>query len=444
VRPTAVVVGAGFAGLAAAVELADRGHRVRVLERRRVAGGRAYSYRSPSGHEVDNGQHLMIGAYERTFAFLARLGTLDRIETQPRLEVPFVHPERGAATFSCPPLPSPLHLSTGVLRYRLLGPGERVRLLAGAVRLVTRHVRRDSSLARETVGEALAAAGQGRWQRTLFWDPLSIAVLNELPERASASLFAEVLRRIFFARERASRLVFPKAGLSALYVDAAGEIVARSGGGVECGRTARAVELDGEGIRGVRTSDGELVAAEAVVLAVPPPAALELLPETLRDRAPLSRIGELRAAPIVSTHLWYEERFDVPRMTGFLDGPIHWAFRPPMQPESGTYVTLVSSGAHDVVDREPKEIEALALTEVGRSLAPARGFRPRDVLVVKERRATWAGTPSEQPARPGAATPIASLVLAGDWTDTGLPGTIEGAVASGLAAAERIVRPLAS
>ncbi|MGH7805830.1 MAG: hydroxysqualene dehydroxylase HpnE, partial [Candidatus Binatia bacterium] len=371
-----------------------------------------------------------------TFALLDRLGTRDRVEMQSSLTVPFIHPVRGAAEFRCPSLPSPTHLMAGVLGYKLLSPRERGSLLLGAIRLVARHLRGDASLRSETVSGALDRAGQGKGERVCFWDPLAIAVLNDLPERASAALFAEVLRRIFLARERASRLVFPRAGLSELYVDAASRIVGESGGAVEMARAVRELVLRDDRVVGVRLADGQETLARGVILATAPSAVESLVPERVRAGNGLARVGELRAAPIVSVHVWYDERFDLPRMAGFLDGPVHWAFRPPMQPERGTYLTLVTSGAHELVDREPGEIEERVIAEVRRYLPATRRLTPRDVLVAKERAATWAGTPAEQAIRPGTKTSVAGLFLAGDWTATGLPGTIESAVESGERAAE--------
>jgi hypothetical protein len=165
---------------------------------------------------------------------------------------------------------------------------------------------------------------------------------------------------------------------------------------------------------------------------------VSLLPDSLRQSNGFARVPELAPAPIASVHVWYGERFAVPRMVGFLEGPIHWAFRPPMQPARGTYLTLVTSGAHGLVDRDPKEIEERALTEVRRYLPETRELVPYDVLVAKERSATWAGTPAEQSARPGTKTAIAGLFLAGDWTATGLPATIESAVESGERAAAAV------
>ena len=237
-----VVVGGGWAGLCAALGLAERGVEVRLFEKRAVLGGRAYSYRArEAGHTVDNGQHLLMGCYRATLGFLERIGARDRVEVQPQLCVPFLHPERGAATFRCAAAPSPLHLTLGAMRYTLLSPGERLRLVLGGLRIALGY-RGGSAV---TVAQALASAGQSQNLCTCFWNPLAIAVLNELPERASADLFAEVLRRVFFAPAAASRIVFPRVGLSDLCAEPAARAIEAAGGAVETGPSARARRAGG-------------------------------------------------------------------------------------------------------------------------------------------------------------------------------------------------------
>ncbi len=441
-RPTVVVVGGGWAGLAAAVALVERGVAVQLFERRAVLGGRAYSYRArEAGHSVDNGQHLMMGCYDATLGFLRRIGAADRVEEQPQLSVPFLHPDRGTAVFRCASAPSPLHLTLGALRYAHLSPAERLKLLVGGMRIALGY--RGGSSA--TVAEALAAAGQGANLRTCFWDPLAIAVLNELPERASVDLFAEVLRRVFFAPARASRIVFPRAGLSELCAEPAARAIERGGGSIETGPAVRALALADGRVCGVSVHGrAEPVPADAVLLAVPPAATRALLPDALRDAPALRGIGDIKAAPIVSVHLWYDRTFPAARMAGFLDGPIHWLFKPPMQPESGTYLTLVVSGAYELAEKPPDEIRAIALRELDRYVPALRGQAPVDALVVKETSATYAATPSEQALRPKTRTEIANLYLAGDWTDTGLPATLESAVLSGERAAAAVLDDLAA
>ena len=434
-RRRVVVVGGGVAGLAAALRLADAGVSVSLFEKRAIAGGRAYSYRArEAGHVVDNGQHVLMGCYDRTLAYLERVGRRDRVETQRRLSVPLVAAGGRAVRFACAPVPAPLHLTLGALGYGHLAPRARARLLAGGVRFLARRLR-GRGLEGKTVAEVLDELGQGEAERTAFWDPLAIAVLNELPGRAAATLFGEVLRRVFLAPARASSIVFPGAGLSELFVDPAVAVLERAGSRVETGRAVHEVVVREGRAAGVRLGDGETVESDAVVVAVPPAALAPLLPARLREEAPVRGVARLRASPIVSVHLWLRERLPTPRMLGFLEGPIQWLFTPPMQPSQGTYVTLVSSGAHDLVSRAPDEILAEARRTFDRDLPAARGLAWSDALVAKERAATWAATPAEQPDRPGAETPLRGLFLAGDWTDTGLPGTLEGAIGSGERAA---------
>jgi uncharacterized protein with NAD-binding domain and iron-sulfur cluster len=186
------------------------------------------------------------------------------------------------------------------------------------------------------------------------------------------------------------------------------------------------------------------IRAAAVIAAVPPPALSELLPPALRAAPELAGIEHLRGAPIVSVHFWFKQAFAAPRMAGFLDGPIHWLFTPPMQPETGCYVTLVISGAHQLVDRSPQEVTRIARRELDRYVPQARRLEVVDALVVKEPQATFAATPQEQPDRAGTTTPVANLFLAGDWTDTGLPSTLESAVVSGERAAAAAMEFLAA
>jgi len=439
VKKKVVVVGGGWAGLSAALALCERGVEVELLERRAILGGRAYSYRArEAGHAVDNGQHLLMGCYRSTLAFLDRIGARDLVEIQPRLSVPFLHADRGAATFQCAAAPRPLHLIVGALRYSHLTPLERRRLLVGGLVIAFRH--RGGS--RETVAGALNAARQSETSRVAFWNPLAIAVLNELPERASADLFAEVLRRVFFGPVEASRIVFPRVGLSDLCATPAATAIERLGGAIETGPAVRAVGIAGGVAKGVSVEGRKDVPADAVILAVPPSAALALVPEELRGAPGVAGIERLRGAPIVSAHFWFDREFPTPRMAGFLDGPIHWLFTPPMQPERGRYVTLVVSGAHDLVGRRPEEISLVARRELERYVPQSRDVPMSDSLIVKEPQATFAATPDEQPDRPGTATPIANLFLAGDWTDTGLPATLESAVVSGERAAAAALRYL--
>ena len=327
----------------------------------------------------------------------------------------------------------------GGLGYRHLTLRERVGLLAAGGRFVARHLR--GALGGETVAETLASLGQGRRERRTFWDPLSIAVLNESPEAASAGLFGEVLRRVFVGGRSASDLVLPRTGLSELFAEPGRKAIEAAGGSVEVGRGAVGVALSGDRAGAVRWADGSETVADAVVLAVTPTKLGDLLPASLRPA--FSSIARLEPSPIVSVHLWLKRPVATPRMIGFLDGPLHWLFTPPMQPAGGRYVTLVASGARELAARDPGEVLSAAGVALAQYLPEAADSPRSGSLVVKEHSATFVASPGEQACRPGVATPIANLFLAGDWIDTGLPATIESAVESGNRAARAVAVALA-
>jgi len=447
-----VVVGGGFAGLAAATRLAERGVVVTVLEARGRLGGRAYSFQDEAtGTVVDNGQHAMMGCYTATLGFLARIGATAQVVRQPSLHVELRHPSRGAGVIACPTLPGPLHMLAGVLRYRLLTPGERLRSLVAGVRLMALRRRRDPWLASVTVDEMLIALGQSAEARTCFWHPIAIATLNESPDRAAAAPFVEVLARAFFGSRADSQFVLPRVGLSELYVDGAREYVEARGGHVALHAPVAAVFLKGGRVDGVALRDGRRLHADACVLAVPPAALGALLPPTLRARAPWSGVGTFDTSPIVSVHLWYDRPVLETDFVGLLGTTTQWAFdRTRIAPGGARRmggdgaaaehaVSTVVSAAREVVDWDSDRIRDQVVADLASLLPQARGARVTRAIVVKERRATIATTPDVERRRPDVVTPVPGLLLAGDWTDTGLPPTIESAVLSGERAADHAI-----
>ncbi len=433
-----IVLGAGFAGLAAAVRLADAGARVTVLERRGLLGGRAYSFREPlGGAAVDNGQHLFMRCYGETLAFLRRLGTEDRIAFEPRLDVSMVGGGGAAARLTCPALPAPLHLLAGLLRFEGVPLRDRLVLVRGGAALAAaarRGTAAEAALEGLTVAAWLARLGQTAAARRVFWDPLTLATLNDAPDVASARWLLAVARRAFFGGSRAGDLGIARGGLSDLYTEQARGVVEAAGGEVRTHAAAAALEVAGDRVVAVRLAPpgrgtGERLPADAVVAAVPHRVLPALLPAALAARPPFAGLARLGASPIVSFHLWYDRPVTPYPFVGLLESPLHWLF------DRGSHVTAVTSGARDLIGRPHADLLALAEREVARLVPAARGARLVRGHVIKEPFATPSLAPGAASLRPGTATPLANLVLAGDWTDTGLPGTIEGAVQSGHAAA---------
>ncbi len=443
-----VVIGGGFAGLSAGVALAERGARVTILESRPRLGGRASSFRdAATGTVVDNGQHALMGCYRRTLAFLERIGAGGKVHRQASLHVDLAHPRLGAGVIDCPPWPSPLHLAGGLLRYRLLSRGERMRALRAGMVLMAMRRRHDPRLADCTVDAVLESLGQSTHARASFWNPVAVATLNEAPERAAAGPFVEVLARAFFRSRADSQFVLPRVGLGDLYTDDARRFVERRGGRVWIHAQAAALDVHDGAVQGVVLRDGRRLPADACVAAVPPAALAHFLPPDLRAQPAFARLDGLETSPIVSTTLWFDRPVLRGDFLGLLGTKTQWVFnRTRLLGEDGPgqCVSAVISAGRDVVEWDTARVTAEVLADLRAVLPAAVPARLERSVVVKEKHATVSPTPAAERLRPPARTPLRGFVLAGDWTATGLPPTIESAVESGERAASLLADGLAA
>lgn len=426
-EPPVVVVGGGLSGLAAAVELTSLRIPVLLLEQKNRLGGRAYSFvDTETGDAVDNGQHVMIVGYERTLRFLARIGTrhLVTIQKQPLLYLH--HPKRGLCEFRLPALPPPFHLIAGILLTNLLSFGDKLRLLRAGWALQHNRVPREL-----TIEQWLDSLMQSNELKRAFWEPLAISIMNEHIGRASASVFVNALRHAFLAASNNAALVLPRVGLSALFADAAQRFLERAGAQLRLNADVVAVECRADEVTAVRLRDGKAVACSAAILAVPHYEAGSLLPESLRDEA-LESMHSVPNTPIVSIHLWFKEDVMKYDFVGLIDRRVQWVFdrrRITMDRKGAGHVSCVISGADEFLDLSNEELVRIAVEDL-RTLH-RRVSEPLHALVIREKRATFSCTPQAERLRPAEHTRARNLFLAGDWTDTGLPATIEGAIVSG-------------
>ncbi|MFO7694018.1 MAG: hydroxysqualene dehydroxylase HpnE [Vicinamibacterales bacterium] len=445
-RADVIVIGGGVAGLAAATRLAERGARVAVVEARPHLGGRASSFVDPAtGETVDNGQHILMGCYRETFAFLRRTGAMAGVRVQPSLSVPSIDAAGRHSVLSCPPLPAPWHLLGGVIEWDALGWKDRLSVLRLGTPIRTEQRRLRGATGRmacspeETVESWLVRNGQTARLREMLWDPLALSALNQPPREAAAPAFVRVLAEMFGRDPQAASIAFPAVPLDALYVTPARDYVEARGGVVAANALARVI-VEGERAVGVRARGGREVRAQAVVSAVPWFALRSLFDEVpALLRRVVADASRMASYPIVTVNLWFDRRvLDTP-FVGLPGRAMQWAFDRGAITDSGvSHVSLVSSGAAGVVGMTNDAVVNLALGELRDALPKARSAVVRKASVVRERRATFSLAPG-QPARPRPATPLAGFYLAGDWTDTGLPGTIESAAMSGHLAAEAVL-----
>jgi squalene-associated FAD-dependent desaturase len=441
-----VVIGGGVAGLSAAAALADRGALVAVVEARPHLGGRACSYIDPVTREpVDNGQHILMGCYREALAFLRRIGTLGLVRTQPSLAMPSIDADGRYSVLSCPLLPAPWHLLGGVIEWDALRWRDRLSVfrLGPAVRTEQRRLRgatdRLAASPEETVENWLIRNGQTPRLREMLWDPLALAALNQPPHEAAAPAFVRVLAEMFGPDPAASSIALPTVALRNLYAEPARAYVESRGGRMTTNALAR-VTVESGRAAGVRLRGGGEIRAGAVVAAVPwfaLPGLFNAVPAALD--AVVSAAGRMASYPIVTVNLWLDRRVFAAPFVGLPGRTMQWVFdHGAITDGAASHHSLVSSGAAVIVGRDNDTLTGIALGELQAAFPAARAASVTRASVVRERRATFSLAPG-QPARPRAVTPLAGFYLAGDWTDTGLPGTIESAAASGHRAAAAIM-----
>lgn len=435
-----IIIGGGLSGLSAAVDLASLGKKVLVLEQRQRLGGRTHSFiDETTGDVVDNGQHLMMGCYKETRRYLATIGSTHLVRLQPALHINFVDPLKGASTLAGSSLPPPFHVLGGLMRMSHLSIRDRLRLLRVGNELLRTSPEKERLLDSLTVDEWLSTLGQSKSNKTYLWDTIAIGSLNDHPSKVSALLFFRVLRAAFMGTREDSSLLIPTVGLSALLVDPAIEFVVQHGGAVHAGTRADLAALTNRHVAAVRTSAGESLQASSYILAVP----FFELSSIIADDLIAPSVPLFVSTPIVSINLWFDREVFREEFAAVLNSDIQWIFNRSKlcgstndRAATRQHLSLVISGAEDCIEFSKEHIVEIAMKDLRRVLPAIHNSNLIHSLVIKERRATFSPRPGMEPSRPDTKTKFDNVFLAGDWTNTGLPATIEGAVISGRKAAE--------
>jgi squalene-associated FAD-dependent desaturase len=405
-----------------------------VLEARARLGGRATAFADrETGERVDNGQHVLLGCYRETFAFLRDIGAAGLVRIEPTLAVTMIDRHGRTSRLRCPALPAPFHLLAGVMRWNALGWRDRIAVLrmARPIRAAQRRVEAGD----RTVEQWLIDHGQTPRLRELLWDPLALAALNQPPAHATAQPFARVLAEMFDRSPLSSAIALPTVPLDRMYAEPARAFIEARGGAVRTGATARIV-VGTDGLSTVEAA-GEAWSPRAVICAVP----WFALAGTLSgDREPLGGLldaaASTAASPIVTVNLWFDRVVLDEPFVGLPGRIMQWVFdKRQVFGEAASHLSLVSSGAADVLAWTNPQLIDAAMEELRGALPAVRAASLCRATVIREPRATFSLAPG-QPPRPATNTPVRNLFLAGDWIDTGLPATIESAVRSGHLAAD--------
>jgi squalene-associated FAD-dependent desaturase len=470
-----LVVGGGLAGISSALRCADAGLTVTLLEARPRLGGRTASFHRESpaasgldagtGLDVDTGQHVFLRCCEAYLGLLNRLGVRDQVDLQPRLDVPVLSPgARRPVRITRGRAPAPLHLAPALAKYRLLSPIRRLRLARAALALRAVDPTKPATDER-SFGEWLTAHGQDAETIAVLWDLITVATLNSPAAESSLALAATVFQLGLLTDASAGDLGWSRVPLGQLHGEAARSRLAEAGVSVRTG--VKVLGLDRSGphwaarLGDATTPEGAPIRARRVLLAAPPTAAEALLPpgtsslatplpgSAARAGAPLPSgwAARLASSPIVNVHVIYDRTVLPEPFMAAVGSPVQWIFdrtassgltRPANRPAT-QYLAVSLSAARDLIARPTREVLDLLLPALAELLPAARPAEVLDAFVTREPAATFTPSPGTARLRPGPRTSEPGLYLAGAWTDTGWPDTMESAVRSGNNAATAIL-----
>jgi len=462
--PTVAIAGGGLAGLAAACALADSGFRVTLFERRPYLGGRASSYEHPgTGEVVDNCQHVLFRVCTNLVEFYRRIGVEDKIRWYD--DMTFIEPGGRSSVMHASPLPAPLHTAPSFLRFPFLTGKDKL-AISRAIAALTLRKQADTG---QSFQQWLVRHGQTENAIERFWRPILVSALSEDLDLISISYAAQVVRESMKS-PAARHMGVPSIPLSELY-NRAGDYIRARGGEIRFRNSLEAFSPE-PGLVRIRTGDGE-ADFDYLVLALPFDGFARVLPQTV-EAAPLrEKLSHFESAPITGIHLWFDRQISDLDHAVLLDRTIQWMFHKSrlldrsatknggrhdreghdfsraasatkptgaLAPASGSYIELVVSASKNLIEKSRSEIVDLALKEVREFFPAARTANLVKSTVIKEVHATYSPRPGIDAYRPQQVTQWPRVFLAGDWTATGWPATMEGAVRSGYLAAEALTK----
>jgi squalene-associated FAD-dependent desaturase len=437
------VIGGGLAGLAAGVALADAGCRVRLFEQRPYLGGRATSYALPNGEHVDNCQHVTLGCCTNLEDFYRRVGCAGKIRFFDRLF--FLDPQERTGVMQAGFLPAPLHMTGSFLSFAPLSWKDKISIARALAAILFAGGRPKDAYAGEPVSMLDWLQRHKQTPRAIerFWRVVLVSALDEELDRTDARFGIDVFWKAFLKNSQGYRMGVPRVPLAELY-DGCRAAIEKKGGEVILRSPARGLRLEEGAPAAVQFDGGREESADAVVLAVPQDKLHELLPAEVRARNPsLDQLGKFKVSPITGVHFWFDREVTNEPFITLLDTLTQWIFNKTALSEAdrgpGQYLQLVISASYPLLRKSREEIIELCLNEVRQALPAARAAQLLKATVIKEASATFSPEPGVDRWRPAQQTSMPNLFLAGDWTATGWPATMEGAVRSGYLAAEAVL-----
>lgn len=439
-RRTVLMIGGGPAGLAAALRLSALGYAVTLLERRSHLGGRLLAPHDGGAEAIPP---VILGCHQATLDLLETLGTADQIGPPPWRSPEFLLPGHRPARLRRPWAPAPLSTVLGLILFRGLPLRDRWRALTWLERTWEGDPGLPADLDSRTADEWLAEAGQSASARASVWNPLCRLLLGDELTVVSAAILVSTLARCFLAGRRRSGIVIPDRGLLDLLVNPARHRLDRAGTTIRLDTTASQIRIDAQRVSGVQLKTGEMLVAEWYVAAVPHWALTPLLPErALTHFAYFQHLTKLSDSPALTVHLWIERPHQASRLLLLSGGRYDWLVVRADARTGGRrmLVSLVATGRAGLLDQADQDLLESAHGELASACPALASAGACDYQIVREPRAFLSVRPGTAGLRPLPQSPFPNLLLAGDWTDTGLPATLESAILSGDRCAQAIMR----
>ena len=432
-KKTVTIIGGGIAGLSAAVFLTEKKFDVRLIESSPKLGGRAYSYYDKAKDRYfDNGQHILAGWYKNTFEYLKIIGTYDKLSFQKALEINFIDKRRKVYKLKCPKVFAPLNIILGLWRYNGFTFYDKIKLM-NVLRLINKEKFPDKMLLEITAKDLLSELNQSDRSSMLFWNPFICAVFNTTPENVNAFILMNVLK-IGFTKINYSNLVIPNINLNNLLINNAVKYLKNNDVEIQFGKTVSKIKISNDRVKYLEIENEDKINSDYYVCAVPFFSFKKLFDTDLFDKYFVDS-DMLMPSSIISVNLLFEN--DIPEkvlennsfgMTGLINTNVQWIFK-----RSPKHLSLVISGAdfmHSIPEMRHEEIIDMCIDELNECIEGFKELKIIDSKVIKEKRATFIPDIQSGNYRCEQITEVDNLFIAGDWTDTKLPSTLESAVTS--------------
>lgn len=425
-----IIIGGGLAGLASAVFLSKEGFNVNLFESLPKLGGRTYSYYDKAQQRfIDNGQHILAGWYEYTFEYLKLIGTYDYLHQPERMKLIYFNKEKSLLKFENGSLPGFYGLLSGIFKFKGFNLKDKISFLN------IRKVLNGKKISEENINglgaeELLNQLNQTDNLKSFFWNPLIYAAFNTVPENVSADLFIKLLKKGTKLRKNMS-LILTERNLNEIFIDKAIEYLNKNSANVYLNTGVKKINIEGNNVINIETNDGKTFNADFYIAAVPNYSIKKLFVNE-EDSNYFSEAEKLKSSAIISVHLFFKDSLNLnvkEKMFGLVDSVVQWVFI-----KDDKHICLVISGSDflsgNLTERENNEIYNLCVKDLKNTL---NGFDENNIKgfkIIKEKKATFLPEPGSEKFRFKQKTKFNNLFVAGDWTDTGYPSMIEGAIKS--------------